>query len=162
MDKCLILLGIALIASLPFAVEEDGGPENWMQLVQGRYSCAFDYDYSLFFFAWEMCGMDSVQLGYYLNGEGDQDGLDDFVYYMGIDAGCELPDPSPAAFRPDMMGFNTLNYQFKSRFLSMMRGCIAGTEYCECDREDIISMLSAYYSSYLGCVSERPYCRFLH
>lgn len=167
MDKFMIALGIALLAGLSFAVDEvDGGPDNWMQVVEWRYGCMFDYN-------WELFDM-VIPGGCVIGGEDDWGELDSYMdcyleretcmeyaledmYYA---AECESDGgANPTAFRSAMLSFNMNNFLFKQKFVSLIRGCLAGTVKCECTREHMIEDLGYATISYRQCLNnEEPWC----
>lgn len=172
MDKYLILLGIVALTALSFA--GDGGPQNWMQSVQGRYSCMYDYNY-------EMLGL--IGPGCEIIGEDEYMRLlrtyfecDDCMYWdtylMYMVGGCRLdgdgdevealvvdgPDPA-TIFRYGMAAFNSDSAAFRAIFLASIRECLANPDECDCDSGEIYGGLFEIRSNYLSCIGDQPYCR---
>lgn len=171
MNKYLILLGLVLIASLSFAQ-----PENWMQSVEYRYGCMFEYNDYLLDEAVDGCtmGEDNYNmLSDYMwcGGKGITVStcMDNDLFGMFRAADCPMVEPrseaevdgaNPAIFRTYMSGFNANNFLFKQKFNSLVRECIAGTLIgCTCDREDLLGDLQGARATYMACLNERePYC----
>jgi len=168
MNKYLISLGLMLIASLSFA-DEDSGPANWMQSLQGRYACMYDYNYNMLELIGPECEI--IDDGQYFDILDTYFTCEDCMYadtydmYVAGDCSPEdgevgvlLAEPNPTAmFRSAMNAFNSDSAAFKRIFLADVRGCLADPEGCDCDRGEIQGLLSTIRSSYMECVSERPY-----
>lgn len=166
MNKYLILLGLVLLASLSFAAD---GPSNWMQSVEGRYSCMYDYNYwqlELIGPGCEIIGEDEYFdiIDTYFECEGC---MIDNLGMMMSSAGCSRAPTNPALFRSQMGAFNANNLAFRQIFLSKIRGCIAGTLRCDCggegtNREFILAEMREFNADYRSCLigeEEPPYCR---
>lgn len=158
MNKYLILLGVVLLASLSFAQGD-----NWMQYVEWRYGCAFDYNYDL----WDMVIPGGCEIGdiedwellddYLFENEGSMGDSLETMYYA---AECEEDGgANPTEFRSAMLSFNTNNLLFKQKFLSLVRGCLTDTIECDCSEEHMMEDLAFMLSEYKGCLNDRePYC----
>jgi hypothetical protein len=153
MNTKMLMLGILLIA-------DKGGPDNWMQSVEGRYSCLADpyvtagYNDRLYDLAGDNCDMNTETLGGYLYAGGMMYDL----YDMCEHSGCYGGPISVADFRSGMLGFNVNNAGFRSTFLSMMRECISNPAVCDCTRSEILSGMQSAMSAYRSCVSSGIYC----
>ncbi len=149
MNKYLILLGLVLIASLSFA---KGGPDNWMQSVQGKYSCNALYIEHLYGLAhdYKMGTIDqrNALLTY---GSGSYGRVYGPMYaYAGCGGSEDL-----SSFHSQMISYNSEVSSFNQIFTSVLKGYLTSHPG---DISDIRTFLSNEMSSYRECIASNPFC----
>lgn len=153
MNKYLILLGLVLLASLSFA-------QGWMQYVEGRYSCTYDYNYHLLELLGPGCEILTEDeffeaIDTYFECRGC---MLDNVYMMMSSAGCSRAPTDPALFRSSMSLFNSKALLFRQMYVAKIRECLADPR-CLCTSEDILEDMGDFRSDYAKCAGENPECR---
>jgi hypothetical protein len=154
--KKLILFGLLLLAGFSFA---GAGPQNWMQIAEGRYYCDWTYNgQNLYNYAIGPIGatpQQASQMSDYLYGDGTP-GMLGALYDMYDYADCGPNGGThPVEFRQSMLQYNINAAGFRSVFLQVLRNYI--TEYPQ-DRAHIQEEILYFKGLYRSCLPG-IYCR---